>query len=907
MSTRFTVLLAALLLGACSSDVRHSPEKPRPPPEAVRVGTTRGGAVVLSRDERIAVVSNRASGVVSVVELDPEAQVAQIVRKVTPVFIGTGRASEPWAGVIGADDNTAYVITRATRQVYRIVDLRGQPHIDGFVSVGSEPTSIVISPSGERLFVANFGEGTISVVTTNELVETKISLNEALANTGVLGAVSPRPALAHPRALALTDDGDESDDGEVLYATEFFSQPIPGAEDPGDITLPDRNRQGLVYPVPLAHVTRVGTPIPIQPTSTGFYDAATQLLPEDQWRATNCVPNQLYAAVADAGQLFVTAMCASPAGPINPPANGSPIANFKTLVHPAIFVVDTEANQELPQRAVVLTQALTEAYESDAEMKQIRMPLIPNDIEVIPDPGDKAFRKLCVPAMGADAVFCATYDSTGKTIAVGEPRHRFIDLHAQGFRVSRRPTGLALSRKAKVPFGLAVNDGTTDLSVFDLESSIVEDVRPLAADVPRDVDVTGPDANRGRTLFSTGLTAWSLQGQAWSSCESCHPDGLSDGLTWFFSRGPRRTLSTAGTYVGDQRRIMLWTGNIDEVHDVEAITRTVSGGVGGLLWDYPPDFPSPEFRRILYGGETVPAVQNSKPSSLRRDNLNGSIAALINDGLCSPDADQCDSTQSHDWDDIDAFIRTVRSPARPGGLDTDDVIAGEALFASANCSKCHSGPAWTLSRVFYTPGDENNGTLPFAKPTATTSAMVGALRSTRYEVPKELLALNPPGASGSATFRLMPGGMDPLDALYPPASAADQINCVLRDVGTFPAQTAGAPANTSGIAPQGAPVVRELRQDMKTLALGVTGFNIPSLLGLSLGAPYFHAGNARTLEELFDGTFAPHYQAFGKSFEPTPKDVRALVAYLLTIDDDLRVQPTPSPEVHDLCGQHAFP
>ena len=28
----------------------------------------------------------------------------------------------------------------------------------------------------------------------------------------------------------------------------------------------------------------------------------------------------------------------------------------------------------------------------------------------------------------------------------------------------------------------------------------------------------------------------------WSGCGSCHPDGLSDGVTWIFETGPRNTL-----------------------------------------------------------------------------------------------------------------------------------------------------------------------------------------------------------------------------------------------------------------------------------------------------------------------------------------------------------------------------
>jgi len=52
-----------------------------------------------------------------------------------------------------------------------------------------------------------------------------------------------------------------------------------------------------------------------------------------------------------------------------------------------------------------------------------------------------------------------------------------------------------------------------------------------------------------------------------------------------------------------------------------------------------------------------------------------------------------------------------------------------------------------------------------------------------------------------------------------------------------------------------------------------------------VGAPYFHAGNARTLEEALSSTFAGHYQSpVAQVFSPTPAQVRQLVAYLLSID-----------------------
>ena len=136
--------------------------------------------------------------------------------------------------MIGADDDTAYVISRRNQVVLRILSLHANPYRDDSlhdVTVGSEPTAIAITPSGARVFVANWGEGTISVIYTPNFSATgAIPLNEALAATGALGNVTARPGLAHPRALAITDKGDGTDTGETLYATEFFSQPGPTAQ-----------------------------------------------------------------------------------------------------------------------------------------------------------------------------------------------------------------------------------------------------------------------------------------------------------------------------------------------------------------------------------------------------------------------------------------------------------------------------------------------------------------------------------------------------------------------------------------------------------------------------------------------------------------------------------------------------
>lgn len=857
-------------------------------------GRTRGGAVVLSRDEQVAVVVSRTAGVVTILKLAPDAELGDLITSDrTELDMGSG--SEPWAAVIGADDDTAYVIDRQRQIVSRIEDLHDAPRLDEATAVvGAEPTAIAIAPSGDRLFVANWGEGTVSVITTPDFgsdsaIRGEWDLNEALARSGVLGEIEPHLGLSHPRSLAVTDDGDEDDADETLYATEFFSVPLPGAgaaDEPGSF---DRSRQGFVYPIRLAQ-SEVGEPIAIAPVDdTGFVDSRGAM--------TGCYPNQLYAAAVEGRRLFVTSMCASPEGPLGPAPDNA--ANFKTVVHPTVFVIDTESNQELPELRMLLNAELEQRGSSGADPLP-RMPLIPNDLVfAASELAGEGSSKGCLTAMGSNAVYCLRLDGDGRLQDIGSSAFRHVDLAARGFKHGHMPIGLALSRRR--PAALVVNDNSQNVAVVDLEAGAVRQMEPTASKVERAAEVLDSPQNAGRRHFVTGLDVWSHRGQGWLSCEGCHPDGLSDGVIWFFARGPRRTLSTAPTYYGDgERRVLLWTGNADEVHDVEGIVRSVAGGVGAVLWQYPSGAATNDVR-IVFDGSTVPP---GKPTSSLRQNLNGSVAELMEppatpEQVCGTDATVCDSSTVRDWDEIDAFIASVRTPRRPARLDSQQVARGAELFRAARCAGCHAGPGWTLSRVFYTPGATENGALPYARPSEVTDAELGRLRLESYVVPEELRGLNPAGASGSATYRRWdpPPDRDPVIHLYGKQDAdgydsakthgGDQINCVLRAVGTFPAQP-DDPMNVEsrGIVPAGSNVaVSELRQDMSTLALGATGFNIPSLLGLATSAPYFHAGNARSLEEVFDPSFAKHHEALA-TLPLSESERRDLIAFLLSIDDD---------------------
>jgi hypothetical protein len=67
-----------------------------------------------------------------------------------------------------------------------------------------------------------------------------------------------------------------------------------------------------------------------------------------------------------------------------------------------------------------------------------------------------------------------------------------------------------------------------------------------------------------------------------------------------------------------------------------------------------------------------------------------------------------------------------------------------------------------------------------------------------------------------------------------------------------------------------------------------------------VGAPYFHAGNARTLEEALGDTFRAHRTSLF-DFTPTATELRQLVAFLLSIDET--TEPVTGFADFDLCAQ----
>jgi hypothetical protein len=882
-------------------------------------GQLRGSAIALTSDDKTLLAVNRDAGTVSVLSVDyTSGQPAMTLVKELTV------GAEPWQVVIDGCDATAYVVLRKDQKVVEITGVgTATPAVGRSVAVGSEPTGLALTPHNTKLYVSNWVDGTLSVVNPVPFTATTIDLNATIAATGLLGPdvmAAPRASLAHPRAVAITNSGGADDSVETVYVTEWFA--VRTAPESTAGTAADINWKGLLYKVPVG----TGTPstIDLPPVgntaadNTGFNDAKGQL--------TGCFPNQVASVTLDGnGFAYVTSTCASPAGPtgvfqkgacglasqcptgpnvaacVNGACNNSctqdsdcgvgsaagacnltgnagggvcaPLAaNAKTTTHPGLTVVDLGASTAVTTNldaSFVNKTLLTSGTVST------RMPLLPTDIDF--HTGGFGY----VASEGADALFRLTFNASGAIIAAGSATNDFIDVRTTANAAVHLPIGVVVSRTGQA-FAFVNNDGTRDVVAIDLGTQAV------SASATADVQSTAlpaansPEASQlnGKRFFNTGLGRWSLSGAAWGSCGACHVDGLTDNVTWYFARGPRQTTSLDGTFSktdATDQRLLNWSAINDEISDFEGNVRGISGGVGAIVSTV--STPPVNTDRI-----------NTFASTPSQQGLQGSSDATALSGA---------SPVNTNWADITHWIQTIRSPRAPTNLVTADVTAGAALFGAGqgNCTGCHSGAKWTISKRFYAPGDTPNDA--FTAGAAAAESLSGESWLAAAQAAKFPAALFP---STTATKQTMRSGAPP---------TFEQIQCILRPVGTIGAVAGGVPAGVSPAAVD----VQEVRQDMATGAQGAgginasdftEGFNPPSLLGLQVGAPYFHAGNARSLEELFNDTlFHGHHRSpVAQVFTPTATQVKQLVAFLLSIDGNTTTIPIPAASASggDICS-----
>jgi hypothetical protein len=184
--------------------------------------------------------------------------------------------------------------------------------------------------------------------------------------------------------------------------------------------------------------------------------------------------------------------------------------------------------------------------------------------------------------------------------------------------------------------------------------------------------------------------------------------------------------------------------------------------------------------------------------------------------------------------------------------------------------RCHGGPGWSASRLYTAPQLAADA---FAQPSAWPGASAGVFQWNFHT----LHIANQPGTQvfGATAPEAAPIG--------PP-----EVACAIRNVGTF----GGDALEVKNFAVNGTAGAR---------AEGRLGYNVPSLYGLALGAPYLHHGGAATLQELFDDpAWATHASAGNPNWlqgdAATVAQRKAdIISFLLSIDATEAEQQLPGP------------
>ena len=276
---------------------------------------------------------------------------------------------------------------------------------------------------------------------------------------------------------------------------------------------------------------------------------------------------------------------------------------FDTTVFPVVNVIDTESLKMLVPERITL----------DTADKPVNMP------------------------------FSVALSPSGETLYLanaGSNDVSVIDLKTNrgiaNIPVGSNPRGIAIAPNGSRVYVNNVLDGV--LSVIDAKTLRVSH-RVVLTEIP-----LGQSLLQGKRIFNSAA-APSITTDNWISCATCHFDGTMDTRTWRgFPDGPRNTPSLQGVR---ETLPSHWSGDFDELHDVEITIREIQFGTG-----------------------LVPGT--------------------IHDSLGPPFAGL-----SKDLDALVDYMASIEIPISPRVGDREMVTRGNSVFVSLDCHVCHVPPLYT--------------------------------------------------------------------------------------------------------------------------------------------------------------------------------------------------------------------
>jgi YVTN family beta-propeller protein len=635
---------------------------------------SRSTTIALTSDETRLVVVNREANSISIIEVK-DAQNNDVSNKLAEIGVG----EEPRCVAIHPNDQVAYVTNgiSGTVSVVDLVQRRVAATIAGF----TEPRGCALTPNGSLLYVANHTAGTVSIVVTSN------PLNPIFDGAVEVGR--------NPTALAITNDGDADDADETVFVTQIFAELDPNFNDPnfdGNGEGRDRGKRGVIQAFPAGNANPPITKITLTSLADSGFNAnrvspfnfcsptAHSLIfcpnPNDITDPINTsnpqgvFPNQLLSALIRGNRLYVPNIGAQP----------EPPEMFNVNVQALVNAVDTHALAEVTAETVNLNKQIE--VETAAPPPSLDR-TFGNDLVAID--GNLAGDKFLIVSRGGNQVFRATVDADGKLDILNAAKSR-VDCRIQ---TGNLPSGVAMRQDGTR--GYANNEANFSVTSMNIEDGLcltlqldIDSAEPpnpgsfehavlvgklaffTALGIP-DNDIFGTNI---RDLIPRNFKG-KMSKDAWSSCGSCHPDGLADGVTWFFGTGPRQTIPLDGMFSKqnpDDQRLLNWSAVRGSNTDFNANSRATQGGCG-----FASDAVAPGQCFAL--GAQTPANP-----------------AIYDHGIVQGGSDALDAQTL--W--IFAAVRPLKQPQGNPAM----LANGRQVF-DANCASCHGGAKWTKSQIFH--------------------------------------------------------------------------------------------------------------------------------------------------------------------------------------------------------------
>jgi len=650
-------------------------------PSEALAAPSRSTTIALTPDETRLVVVNREANSVSIIRVK-DADGNDVAQKLDEIGVG----QEPRCVAVHPNGEVAYVTNGISGTVSVVNLVLGTVATE--VQVGTEPRGCALTSDGSLLYVANHTEGTVSILITNN------PLNPTLDGSVSVGR--------NPTAIAITDLGTGNISDDVVFVTQIFAELNPDFKDPifdGNGEARDLGKRGVVHAFPVGNsnppITKITlSPLPnsgfnanrvvpnnfcntVPPAQSSIFCPRPDLPATDPANTNNSqgvFPNQLLSALIRGDRLFLPNIGAQP----------EPPEIFNANVQALVYSVDVDSLEERVAEHVNLNQQI--AVEAAAPPPSLDK-TFGNDIVAID--ADLAGDTFLIVSRGGNQVFRAK--------RVDPATGQLNILNAAGDKVDCRiqtgnlPSGVAMRQDGTR--GYANNEANLSVTSMNLEDgSCLRLQLDISSSTPPAPGSFAHAVLVGKVAFFTALgipdnnifgtpirniVPRNFKGKqskdAWSSCGSCHPDGLADGVTWIFGTGPRQTkpldgMFNKGTNMEDQG-LLNWSAIRGSNNDFNNNSRVTQGGCGFASDAFDPG------QCFTKGATTL-----ANP-------------AVYDHGITQGASDALDAQTL--W--IFAAVRALNQPQPSDGAA---LVRGQAVF-TANCASCHGGAKWTKSEIFH--------------------------------------------------------------------------------------------------------------------------------------------------------------------------------------------------------------